>query len=311
MNGWIWGALAAAGFAAAGYINYRRFVPKPKALGSNKYSIETKDLTVDAENYTLFGQLLTPRGIPGKLPTVIVSHGLNSNGRNTKAMVGESLAMSGFQVYCYDFRGGSLHSASGGRMEEMTVFSEKADLNAVIEKIKTLETTDTENLFLLGESQGGFVTGITAAEHPEIKAVINTVSYCIIRCINHIVYTSVIQRYTNCRNTLAFFYRLTISGYRNTFKTPDVTLSDIRLKNCGKECIEILSASACKYITERFCWVISVWWSISVGKSDFRKIKVIKHCKAQMPILLCDRNIIYLLNIKIHPELACLRIYGT
>ena len=172
MNGWIWGALAAAGFAAAGYINYRRFVPKPKALGSNKYSIETKDLTVDAENYALFGQLLTPRGIPGKLPTVIVSHGLNSNGRNTKAMVGESLAMSGFQVYCYDFRGGSFHSASGGRMEEMTVFTEKADLNAVIEKIKTLETTDTENLFLLGESQGGFVTGITAAEHPEIKAVI-------------------------------------------------------------------------------------------------------------------------------------------
>ena len=171
MNGWIWG-LAAAGLAAAGYANYRHFIPKPKAFGSRKFTVDAKELTVDTGAHSLFGQLLTPRGLSGKLPTVIVSHGLNSNGKNAKALVGESLAMSGFQVYCFDFYGGSLHSASGGKMEEMTVFTEKDDLHAVIERIKALETTDTENLFLLGESQGGFVTGITAAEHPEIKAVI-------------------------------------------------------------------------------------------------------------------------------------------
>lgn len=172
MNGWIWGAVAGTALAAAAYVNYRRFVPKPTALGNRKYAVDVKDFTVDAGDHTLFGQLLTPRGASGKLPTVIVSHGLNSNGKNAKALVGESLAMSGFQVYCFDFRGGSLHSASGGKMEEMTVFTEKDDLNAVIEKIKALETTDTDNLFLLGESQGGFVTAITAAEHLEIKAVI-------------------------------------------------------------------------------------------------------------------------------------------
>ena len=162
----------AAFLGAAAYLNYRRFVPRPKALGNIRYSYKASDLSVESEGHDLYGQLLIPLGIQGRIPTVIISHGLNSNGRNAKMLVGESLAMSGFQVYCFDFYGGSLHSASGGDMSEMTVFTEKADLEAVINKIQSLETTDTDNLFLLGESQGGFVTAITAAEHPEIKGVI-------------------------------------------------------------------------------------------------------------------------------------------
>ena len=133
---------------------------------------ETKDLKIETDNHTLTGQLLIPQGNSGKLPTVIVSHGLNSNGKNAKMLVGAGLAMSGFQVCCFDFYGGSIRSASGGNMWDMTVFTEKEDLEAVISKIKELETTDVDRLFLLGESQGGFVTAITAAEHPEIKGVI-------------------------------------------------------------------------------------------------------------------------------------------
>lgn len=173
MNGWFYGILAAAILVSIGYANYRRFVPRQRALGSKRYSFDTKDLPVDTGERTLFGQLLIPRGIPGKLPTVIVSHGLNSNGKNAKSLVGQSLAMSGFQVYCFDFWGGSLHSRSGGNMWDMTVFTERDDLNAVIDHILTLPTTDPERLFLLGESQGGFVTAITAAMRPkDIRAVI-------------------------------------------------------------------------------------------------------------------------------------------
>lgn len=173
MSGWIWGILALAILAAAGYINYRRFVPKQTALGDRKYSVDTQDMSVDTGKHTLFGQLLIPKGISGKLPTVIVSHGLNSNGQNAKSLVGQSLAMSGFQVYCFDFWGGSLRSKSGGNMWDMTVFTEQDDLNAVIDHIKGLPGTDTDKLFLLGESQGGFVTAITAAARPkDIRAVI-------------------------------------------------------------------------------------------------------------------------------------------
>ena len=166
-------ASAAAVLGAAAYINYRRFIPKPQTLGDKEYKVSAQVLTVPAGNRTLFGELLLPQGVPGKLPTVIVSHGLNSSGDNAKKLVGMSLAMSGFAVYCFDFWGGNLHSKSGGKMWEMSVFTEQEDLNAVIDCIKTLDTTDPEKLFLLGESQGGFVTGITAAQRPrDIRAVI-------------------------------------------------------------------------------------------------------------------------------------------
>lgn len=171
--GWLIGIVCGmAALAGLAYLNYRRFFAKARAYGDRKYAFETKDLTIDTGKHTLFGQILLPNGISGKLPTVIVSHGLNSNGRNAQGLVGKSLAMSGFAVYCFDFYGGSIRSASSGDMRDMTVFTEREDLNAVIAKIRTLDSTDTDNLFLLGESQGGFVTGITAAEHPEIKAVI-------------------------------------------------------------------------------------------------------------------------------------------
>ena len=163
----------AAILGAAAYINYRRFVPKPQAWGDKKYKVSTKVLTIPAGDHTLFGELLLPQGTSGKLPTVIVSHGLNSNGANAKKLVGMSLAMSGFAVCCFDFWGGSLRSKSGGIMWEMSVFTEQEDLNAVIDHMKTLDSTDPDKLILLGESQGGFVTGITAAQRPQdIRAVI-------------------------------------------------------------------------------------------------------------------------------------------
>lgn len=165
-------AVSTAALGAAAYANYRRFVYKPEALGNKTYKVCSKGMTVPAGNHTIYGELLLPQGLDGKLPTVIVSHGLGSSGENAKALVGMSLAMSGFAVFCFDFFGGNRHSKSGGEMWEMSVFTEKEDLNAVIDHIKTLDTTDTDKLFLLGESQGGFVTAITAAEHPEIKAVI-------------------------------------------------------------------------------------------------------------------------------------------
>ena len=163
------GTLALAGLA---YWNWRRFMPRAKALGDAKYPVRSEPFSADAGGHTVVGELLVPQGVSGKLPTVIVSHGLGSNGKNAKALIGMSLAMSGFQVCCFDFYGGSLRSASGGDMQEMTVFTEKADLEAVLAEVKSLLTTDAENLFLLGESQGGFVTAITAAEHPELRGVI-------------------------------------------------------------------------------------------------------------------------------------------
>ena len=108
MKIYLWGILILA--LCLGVLNYRRFVPKHRALGGRSYKVDRKEMAIDTGKHVLRGQLLIPRTGKEKLPTVIISHGLNSNGKNTKTMVGQSLAMSGFQVYCFDFWGGSLHS---------------------------------------------------------------------------------------------------------------------------------------------------------------------------------------------------------
>lgn len=163
--------LAAASCAAV-CVSGKRAACRPKALGEKVYKVKAQVLTIPAGKHRIHGELLLPEGMDGRLPTVIVSHGLNSSGKHTKNLIGMSLAMSGFAVICFDFYGGSRRSLSGGKMPEMTVFTEKEDLTAVLDYAAALESTDKDRLFLLGESQGGFVTAITAAEHPELRAIV-------------------------------------------------------------------------------------------------------------------------------------------
>ena len=161
------GLAAAGALAAVAYGNYRRTYPRPETLGDTKYEVEVKRLYLHSGDRLLYGELLLPKGVSGPLPTVICSHGINGSYRYFRAYAGMSLAMSGFAVYCFDYYGGSDRSKSGGRMTDMTVFSERDELNDVIDNIRMLDTTDREKLFLLGESQGGFVAAITAAQRPQ------------------------------------------------------------------------------------------------------------------------------------------------
>ncbi len=175
------GLAAAGALAAVAYGNYRRTYPKPEVLGDTKYEVETKRLCLPGGENLLYGELLLPKGLSGPLPTVICSHGINGSYRYFRAYAAMSLAMSGFAVYCYDFHGGSDRSKSGGRMTDMTVFTERDDLNAVIDGVQALDTTDRDKLFLLGESQGGFVSAITAARRPqEIRGLVEyNPAFCI------------------------------------------------------------------------------------------------------------------------------------
>ena len=89
-----------------------------------------------------------------KCPIVIFSHGYN--GTNVDfAMHSEYLATRGIGAYCFDFCGGSVHSKSDLNTNEMTIFTEKEDLSAVIDTIKDWEQVDQDHIFLFGGSQGG------------------------------------------------------------------------------------------------------------------------------------------------------------
>ena len=88
-------------------------------------------------------------------------------------MIGKSLAMSGYAAICFDFCGGSRKTKSDWDMTKMTIFTEKEDLLAVIDRVKKLDKVDQEHIYLLGESQGGMVSAITVMERSkDIRAMV-------------------------------------------------------------------------------------------------------------------------------------------
>ena len=111
---------------------------------------------------TVFGRLYTPDA-EGKLPAVILSHGFN--GTNSD-FVKECryYAEHGYIAYALDFCGGSGRSKSSGKSTDMTITSEKQDLLAVFDHIRSMENVDPERIVVFGGSQGGLVSALAAAE---------------------------------------------------------------------------------------------------------------------------------------------------
>lgn len=86
---------------------------------------------------------------------------------------GEAFAEEDYVTVCFDFCGGGWASRSGGALLDMSVLTEKADLQAVLEEVKQWDFVDIGSICLMGNSQGGLVTALAAAEHKEeIRAVI-------------------------------------------------------------------------------------------------------------------------------------------
>jgi len=92
---------------------------------------------------------------------VILSHGFMANERMCYKYA-KMLAKMGFLAITFDFCGGGIISRSDGYSQDMTILTEKADLLAVIKGVRK-QFSPTE-ITLLGCSQGGFVSGLLAAE---------------------------------------------------------------------------------------------------------------------------------------------------
>ena len=103
----------------------------------------------------------------GKQPfsqhAVILSHGFLADERMCFTYA-QLLADIGFLAVTFDFCGGGIRSKSDGKSEEMTVFTEKEDLKAVVKAVR--EQFHPVSVSLLGCSQGGLVSGLLAAEMP-------------------------------------------------------------------------------------------------------------------------------------------------
>lgn len=130
------------------------------------YEYETQELYAKRDENRIYGMVYVPQNAGEKMPAVIFSHGFGGN-YQVGTQYAEALAAKGYVVYCFDFCGGSPGSRSDGSTLEMSIFTEQADLEAVIGMVQELPYVDNDNIFLMGTSMGGAVSAITAAAHED------------------------------------------------------------------------------------------------------------------------------------------------
>ena len=142
-------------------------------------AISVHDFACVRDGLTIRGTEYRPNG--SRLPAAIVNHGFMAN-QKTVLRYARQLAEAGYAAYCFDFNGGSAAgSKSDGKTTEMSVLTEVMDLEAVIGHVVSLPYIDSAHVLLMGCSQGGFVSALTAAKRGKqvSKLVLFYPAFCI------------------------------------------------------------------------------------------------------------------------------------
>lgn len=135
------------------------------------HTYKVEEVSFLREGKKIYGKLYMPER-NSLLPLVIMEHGFGGN-HSLMENYAAIFAGNGFAACAFDFMGGGFDSRSDGKTTDMSVLTEAADLNAVIDGLKKRKIFDEKNIFLFGGSQGGFVATYVAASRPEdIKALV-------------------------------------------------------------------------------------------------------------------------------------------
>lgn len=137
---------------------------KKAELGSGRTAIR-----VDHHERTVYGDVYIPEA--ESFPLVIFSHGYNGCKDDFKGSA-EYLADNGAASITFTFCGGGGRDPSGFGTTNMTLFTEKEDLSALIDYAKRIKGFNG-SLYLFGGSQGGMVSAMAAEERAaDIKGMV-------------------------------------------------------------------------------------------------------------------------------------------
>ena len=144
-------------------------------MEKEKNKIRTEIFCCKRGGLTIRGRLYRPgkeAAETKKLPIAIFSHGFMANQGMMKGYAKAAAAL-GYAALTYDFCGGCLVGKSDGKTADMSVLTEVEDLLAVFAWAKDQDFADPERIVLVGASQGGFVSALTAARlGDEIKKLV-------------------------------------------------------------------------------------------------------------------------------------------
>ncbi len=121
---------------------------------------KSERITLQGDHSQLVGDLQTPDQMGKKAPVVIICHGFLSN-RNMPLLklIADGLEAKGIASLRIDLNG---HGESGGLLEQMTIPNQIEDLRKVIAWVQA--DGRFGKMALVGHSQGGVVTSMTAGE---------------------------------------------------------------------------------------------------------------------------------------------------
>ncbi|MCD7737664.1 MAG: alpha/beta fold hydrolase [Lachnospiraceae bacterium] len=141
--------------------------------------IREKNFTCRRDGLLIRGMEFYPEssGTGERFPAIILSHGFTGNYTDVIGFC-RKFAAWGYAAFCFSFCGGGRigqppETASEGDSRDMTLYTEAADLIAVVDYVKSSDHVMPEEIILSGFSQGGIVSGLAAARRPgEIKKLI-------------------------------------------------------------------------------------------------------------------------------------------
>ena len=142
-------------------------VPESTPAETSAAPANYEELSFFRDGFRIAGRLYLPEEGEEPFPLVILCHGYGGNMGNL-SYYAEIFAGEGYAAVVFDFVGGGIiGNSSDGTPLDMSVLTEKADLEAVVQGLQERPELDLSRLFLLGASQGGFVVTCYAGEHPE------------------------------------------------------------------------------------------------------------------------------------------------
>ena len=129
-------------------------------------SYEVHDIWADRPGGRIYGQFFDPCEVQGERPLVICSHFFGGSHRDS-AVWARFVAEAGFAAYAFDYCGSTFASQSTGVTPyEMSIRTEEEDLSCVLDTLRTLPRVDENQIYLLGQSQGGLISAMVADERP-------------------------------------------------------------------------------------------------------------------------------------------------
>ena len=130
-----------------------------------------KEYTFVSNGKKIYARAYIP-DVPGQVPLVVYSHGLGASVDHDEEAQ-KTLAKSGVAVFSFEFAGGSSSSSpkSEGATTEMSVLTELQNLRDALQFATSLPFVKADQIYLMGSSQGGFVSALMAQEAANLAGV--------------------------------------------------------------------------------------------------------------------------------------------